>query len=304
MSSSLSNIFPLRKYTFDSFFSPEYVLGSIKIFGPLVVIFVLFVLMILAFLSIAIFKHFFLRKKTVPKADKVFIPGNESIHGSVAKGSNNKRDAVSELKKEEEKEKAEEELFRDKLVETIENTLGDVTKKHKWFFAFDNIVAKTNNHERNMRSLHSILVTPIDYNLAGFQDSNPDIESDQARMAVAIRRRQQLAQLGIVPLTVPSNGDAKSGNWCSNVRMLAMKLQAMNTDDALLNSQLMDNSGLLGADELQSSPSISLALNDVADGENLADDNQNFLGTLANLVYMNNHASIADPVYTGNLKRW
>lgn len=215
MSTERDNVLESRVFAESSFFSADYLLGSIQILIPLAVIFIFLALLAIALLGIIIYRVFFLNRAQFYGDVKDFfnarLKNKESKQtegaprqsaGDAAPGE--KDAGAATVQGNSSFALTSEGLNDEDALTDLDRAVEQVMHKNLWCTAFENILADTTNNVRNMRALHSILTTPLNANLSGISE-NKELERDQARMAIAIRRRQQLASRDVLPYFTSSS---------------------------------------------------------------------------------------------------
>lgn len=357
VSDDRDNIFPLRQFTFSSFFDINFLLGSIRVLIPVVVVFIFLVLGALAFLAIFLYRRFFLKRKELYTEVKTFFQGGNkkkkeegqqpqqqlpsphaeppdglspapswipSGQGTLRAGEGAEMESAVMHRHHSEfppttadvsdSEEDGEEVLRD-----MNEVLKEVMSKNKWCSAFENIIADNENNERNMRALHSILTIPMDYSLLSIDGSiNTDMEQDNARFAVAIRRRQQLALTEVIPHFSSEScfrDDVLTAR--SGARAIANRLEELdvNGSQSGLEGTRRNSGSAHLANSFTHAHRDATSLNDSCSADSyimtLMEDmgylNENVRlapGTLDHLVNAATHASIADPHYYMGSNKW
>lgn len=248
--STRENVLENRVLKHSSFFSANYLLGSVQILIPLGAVFIFVALLAISLLVIIIYRIFFLNRVQFYGDVKEFFNTRLNNNTNRAK-TRSKKDKKNAMKEGERAEPVAEETKRDDLGATtvmvqssfaltsdvaeedlmtdFEQVVEEVMHKNVWCSAFENILADTTNNLRNMRALHSILTTPLNFDL-GIPERNRELEKDHARLAVAIRRREHLASRGILPY-LTSSSQFKENILTSRpgARAITTQLEALET---------------------------------------------------------------------------
>lgn len=179
-------------YTFRrmSLFSVDYLLSSIRILIPAVVIVLILLISILAVIAIFVYKKFFLRRKELYDNVTSFFG---SRRNRALKDEGKSEQSMSKSKTNTHGDAPGSESDDDVRVE-MDKILEAVVSRNKWSFAFDQIMTDTDNNVRNMKVLHSILTIPVDAKLNDDPATNKELEANAVRYAVALRRRRQLGE--------------------------------------------------------------------------------------------------------------
>lgn len=305
MATGRTNVFG-EWYTRSSFFSTDYLLGSVNVLIPIAVIFIFLALSAIGMIGIIIYRVFFLNRVQLYGDVKDFF--NKNLKRNAKETSSALQESGDEIGVQPNTsfaagntsfEGTTEALSPDDVLTDLEQVIEEVMQKNVWCTAFENILADNKNNVRNMRALHSILNIPLDCDLSK-DATNEELENNNAKLAVAIRRRQKLAKRNALPyFTSSSNFRENILTSRPGARVITEQLEALEysmkvsqaVSEVASSRTPQQNQTCIHQDE-----SCNESLNDTT-GNSTDSNSMEEEELLNNLVQAVTNTSIADPNY-------